>query len=115
MICAGWREGDTTHECGKEFTPTGPRSLRCPDCSTRQRRANDASLLRPKAKQETRKRPKTVIDGVLFCGDTAVGNLPSCLSLREKLLTFSPQKSFAGLTRIAFFNGILVERGELAR
>ena len=42
LICAGWREGDTTHECGKEFTPTGPRSLRCPDCSTRQRRANDA-------------------------------------------------------------------------
>lgn len=42
LICIGWLEGDKRHECGKEFTPTGPRSIRCPDCATLQRRANDA-------------------------------------------------------------------------
>ena len=42
VICIGWLEGDKRHECGKEFAPTGPRSIRCPDCATKQRRANDA-------------------------------------------------------------------------
>ena len=42
LICNGWLEDGQRHECGKEFTPTGPRSIRCPDCATRQRRANDA-------------------------------------------------------------------------
>ena len=40
--CGGWKEGDRHHECGKEFMPTGPRSLRCTECATQQRRANDA-------------------------------------------------------------------------